>query len=177
MPEGSRDPWLVELDRRFPSGPTPDEAGWDAAVRARLEAADLATDDPDRPSGTTSDAAGWERRRRPIAAAIHRDGTFLDVGCANGLLLETLTAWTAAQSDRIEPDALDDSATIAALARRRVPHWADRIVVGNVIDWEPLFRFDVVRTERDDVPLHCWRELSIVTRGHHLLPRSSTSRS
>ena len=34
-----------------------------------------------------------ERARRPIVSAIDRDGTFLDVGCANGLLMESLATW------------------------------------------------------------------------------------
>jgi hypothetical protein len=37
-------------------------------------------------SGFGGDEARWERARRPIISAIDCDGTFLDVGCANGLL-------------------------------------------------------------------------------------------
>ena len=35
--------------------------------------------------------------------AIHRSGDFIDIGCANGLLLETLTAWARHEGfDRAE---------------------------------------------------------------------------
>ena len=41
---------------------------------------------------------------------------------------------------------------IAALARRRLPHWADRILVGNALDWIPTQPFDFVRTGLEYVP-------------------------
>lgn len=97
--------------------------------------------------------------RRPIAAAIHRDGTFLDVGCANGLLMETLTAWTMEDGHNIELYGLDYSERITPLARQRLPQWADRIFAGNVIDWLPPFQFDFVRTELEYVSPHRQREL------------------
>lgn len=132
--------------------PPSDEAAWYATLRRRLESGYLATPDPRRGSGVDGDEAYWERARRPIAAAIHRDGTLLDVGCANGLLMESLAAWAAAAGHRVEPHGLDFSAALAALARRRLPHWADRIYVGNVVDWQPPSRFDFVRTELVYVP-------------------------
>jgi len=39
-----------------------------------------------------------------------------------------------------------------ALARSRLPGWADRISVGNVITWDPPQQFDYVRTELVYVP-------------------------
>src|SRR5215470_9284563 len=78
-------------------------------------------------SGSGGGLARWQRKRRVIAAAFDHDGTWLDVGCANGLLMETLRDWTAAKGVRIDPYGLDLSARIAARARLRLPHWADRI--------------------------------------------------
>lgn len=155
----TRAPRLIELDARYLRGPQPDEAGWYAALRGLLEEAYLATDDSCLQSGTRSNAARWERGRRPIAAAIHRDGAFLDVACANGLLMETLTEWAKADGHHSEPYGLDFSEAIAALARQRLPQWADRIFVGNVIDWQPPFGFDFVRTELEYVPPHRQPEL------------------
>ena len=36
---------------------------------------------------------------------------------------------------------------LVELARRRLPHWADRIFLGDCLSWEPPRRFDFVRTE------------------------------
>jgi len=146
-----REPWLVEIDRVL-DGPEPDEAAWYAAVGRTLEDAYLATDDSYAQSGMRGDAARWERGRRPVTAAIDRDGTFLDVGCANGLLMESVQAWAEVDGYAVEPYGLDHSTRLAALARQRLPRWADRIFVGNAIDWAPPFRFDFVRTELVYVP-------------------------
>jgi trans-aconitate methyltransferase len=73
--------------------------------------------------------------------------SFLDVGCANGHLMESMARWAG-----VEPYGLDISPELAELARRRLPRWADRIWVGNALDWRPPRRFDVVRTAIDYVP-------------------------
>jgi hypothetical protein len=90
--------------------------------------------------------------RRMLASAFDRDGTWLDIGCANGLLMETLTRWTAEKGVRIEPYGLDLSARIVEAARARLPQWADRIFAGNVMSWEPPMRFDYATVIADAVP-------------------------
>ena len=129
-----------------------DERAWYEQVRDLIEGAYLSSDNPRDQSGFGGDAAHWERRRRVLVEAIDRDGTILDVGCANGLLMETLVAWAAARGRRLEPYGLDISPKLAALARARLPAWADHIFVGNVIEWEPSRPFNYVRTELEYVP-------------------------
>lgn len=119
-----------------------------------LEEAYLGAEDPRGGSGFRGDQVRWERARRPIASAIDRNGIFLDVGCANGLLMESLAAWAGEDGFSIEPYGLDLIPSLAALARERLPHWAERIFVGNVMDWRPPLRFDFVRTELEYVPRH-----------------------
>ena len=68
----------------------------------------------------------WEGKRRVIACAFDRSGSWLDVGCANGLLMETLEAWVAESGHRIEPYGLELSQRIAERARKRLPRWATR---------------------------------------------------
>jgi len=80
---------------------------------------------------------------------IDAEGSFLGPGRANRHLLKCLVEWAPC---RIEPYGLDLSPALAKLARRRVPHWADRIFVGNALTWEPPMRLDVVRTELVYVP-------------------------
>jgi predicted pyridoxine 5'-phosphate oxidase superfamily flavin-nucleotide-binding protein/SAM-dependent methyltransferase len=107
----------------------------------------LADGDVYRGSGHSGDAATWEQGRRPIAEAVDRPGTFLDIGCANGLLMESLAEWAG-----VEPYGLDFAPQLVEAARRRLPQWADRIWVGDALTWEPPRRFDFVRTELVYVP-------------------------
>src|SRR5919197_774439 len=116
----------------------------------------LASDDPRAQSGFRGDEARWALHRRPILAAIDRDGSLLDVGCANGHLLESLVAWSP---HRLEPYGLDFSSRLVALARDRLPHWRDRFFFGDVLEWTPPQRFDFVRTELVYVPPERRREL------------------
>jgi hypothetical protein len=108
-----------------------------------FERAYLRTDDPRAQSGFHGSAERWEAARRPIVEAIDCNGTFLDVGCANGLLMESVVAWS---DHDLEPYGLDFAPGLVELARRRLPRWADRIWLGDVATWTPPFRFEFVHT-------------------------------
>lgn len=136
-----------------------DDEGWHRAMAELVVPAYLAGDNPRAQSGHGGDEARWEQARRLLVDAIDRDGTFLDVGCANGLLMESVRSWAADDGLSIEPYGLDISPELAALARSRLPHWADRIFAGNVLHWQPPRRFDFVRTGLDCVPRRRRREL------------------
>ncbi len=125
------------------------DEGWFEGMVAVFEGAYLAEESPRAQSGFGGDEARWEVARRPIADAVDRDGSFLDIGCANGHLLECVVRWAP---HRIEPYGLDFAPAVAELARKRLPQWADRIFVGNALTWEPPQRFDFVRTELVYVP-------------------------
>src|SRR5207237_8538431 len=71
-----------------------------------------ATHDPRRQSGFGGDEERWEAARRPIVEAIGRDGSFLDVGCANGYLLESIVRWS---EHDVDPHGLDFSARLVEL--------------------------------------------------------------
>ena len=129
-----------------------DEEGWHAAVLAIIEPAYLGAATPQAQSGHSGDATRWEQARRFVLDAVDGDGTFLDVGCANGLLMESVQAWAAEDGHTVEPYGVEISAPIADLARRRCPQWADRIWTANVLNWRPPRRFDFVRTGLDYVP-------------------------
>lgn len=103
-------------------------------------------------SGKHGDAADWELSRRLVVRALHRDGTFLDLGCANGLLMESVARWAAAGGRVIDPYGLDASARLVALARRRLPQWEDHLYLGDALTWSPPHRFDFVHTMVDLVP-------------------------
>jgi SAM-dependent methyltransferase len=136
-----------------------DEAEWHRRIAAVITPAYLAADTPWGQSGKTGDAARWELARSLIAE-VARPGTFLDVGCASGYLMECMVRWCGAAGIACEPYGLDLAPELAELARRRLPHWRDRIFTGNALDWSPPQRFDVVRTCLDYVPGRRRRDLA-----------------
>jgi SAM-dependent methyltransferase len=117
----------------------------------------LAGTNPRAQSGFGRGERDWERYRRIVTAPIDKDGTFLDVGCANGLLMESVVKWAVDDGHVIEPYGVDISPKLADLARSRLPHWKERIFVGNALTWSPPIRFDFVRTEMVYVPRHLRR--------------------
>jgi SAM-dependent methyltransferase len=139
-----------------------DDERWHALNTAPLEPAYLAAVDPRGQSGFRGDAARWTAARRVIAQAIDRDGAFLDIGCANGHLLETLVGWAHDDGHAIEPWGLDISRALVDLARARLPDWSKQLLVGDALTWTPPRRFDYVRTELVYVPE--WRRAAYVRR-------------
>ncbi len=135
------------------------EDDWYREVAAVITPAYLAGDNPRAQSGKSGDDVQWTHARSLIADAIDRNGTFLDVGCASGYLMECMQRWARERGKVVEPNGLDIAPELAALARSRLPHWAERIFVGNVIDWQPPLRFDFVRTGLEYVPLRRQRDL------------------
>jgi len=136
-----------------------DEEGWYREVAAVITPAYLAADNPRAQSGQSGDDAHWTQARGLIADAIDRSGTFLDVGCASGYLMECMQRWCTERGCAIEPYGLDIAPELADLARRRLPHWSDRIYVGNALYWEPPMRFDYVRTGLEYVPIRRRKDL------------------
>jgi hypothetical protein len=129
-----------------------DQRAWNERTRALLEDAYLRATTGPGGAGCSRDAKGWEHVRRPIAEAFDRSGTWLDVGCANGYLLETLPAWVSERGITVEPFGLELIPSVADLARSRLPHLADRIYTGDVTEWEPPRRWTFVTVLTDAVP-------------------------
>jgi 2-polyprenyl-3-methyl-5-hydroxy-6-metoxy-1,4-benzoquinol methylase len=123
--------------------------------RRYLERAYLRAATPEGGSGFGRDAGAWRKAREAIVEGIRRNGSFLDVGCANGLLMESVVAWAAERGLTIEPYGIDLAPGLVDLARRRLPQWAARIWAGNAIDWHPPdgLRFDYVHALLDFVPV------------------------
>jgi SAM-dependent methyltransferase len=121
-------------------------------VRTILETAYTAHEEPWRQSGMSGPYERWEALRRPVAECVQHSGSFLDIGCANGYLLECLLAWTAERGLRIDPHGLDISEKLLAFARARLPDHAHQLYLGNAFTWGPPRRFDFVRTELVYVP-------------------------
>jgi SAM-dependent methyltransferase len=129
-----------------------DDATWTRDGGRLLEEHYLRAPTPEGQSGKLGTAADWELARRVVVRPIDHDGTFLDLGCANGLLMESVHRWAAADGRHVEPYGLDLSERLVALARSRLPLWHDRFFVGDALTWSPPRRFDFVHTMADLVP-------------------------
>ncbi len=117
-----------------------------------LEKAYLAESDPIRGSGFAGGPERWRREREPLLDAVEGDGDLLDVGCANGYLLECLVEWARERGSELVPYGVDNGARLIERARTRLPHWASHFYVGNAWDWPPPRRFHYVYTLYDCVP-------------------------
>ncbi len=127
-------------------------SAWFAANQNLLEDAYTADVEPWKQSGFSSPQKRWEMCRKPIADCIDLPGSFLDIGCANGYLLECLINWTASRNLQIQPYGLDISSKLVELAKQRLPRFANHIFVGNAWTFLPLIKFDFVRVEVVYVP-------------------------
>jgi SAM-dependent methyltransferase len=146
---------IAEIDARLERGQI-DEAEWHAAMARLIVPHYLAADTPWGGSGKQGTYEDWEYSRSLIAHAIDRDGSFLDVGCANGYLLESLPDWTP---QRLDLYGLDVAPELVDLARRRLPGLASHIEAGNALNWQPGRCFDFARANLDAVPSHRRRQL------------------
>jgi SAM-dependent methyltransferase len=142
---------VAAIDRDLAAGRI-DEAGWFAAMQALITPAYLAGANPRAQSGHSGDERRWRAARSLVSDAFDRDGTFLDVGCASGHLMETVREWAGERGLVIEPYGLDISPELVALARRRLPEWHNRIWEGNALHWRPPRRFTYVRSSLEYVP-------------------------
>lgn len=146
---------VQRIDERLADGEI-DESQWHREMQALVLPAYLAAETPWQQSGKSGTADDWEWSRSLIADAVDGPGTFLDVGCANGYLMECLPRWATVQ---VEPYGVDISPELVELARRRLPQWRDRLWVGNALSWKPPRRFTYVRTGLEYVPRHRRAEL------------------
>ena len=117
-----------------------------------LEPSYLQHDDPILQSGFGGGVLRWRAEREPILDAVTADGDFLDIGCANGYLLECLMKWGMERGFKIIPYGLDIGPRLILLARKRLPHFENNFFVGNAWDWQPQRQFRYVYTLCDYVP-------------------------
>jgi hypothetical protein len=130
-----------------------DVEAWDRRTAERLERAYLSAGAGPGGSGSRETSEGaWRAKRQHLCVPMDGDGTWLDVGCANGHLLATLPAWCAERGISIEPYGLELLPPLAELARSLHPGLADRIWTGSVMTWTPPRRFTYVMALDDQVP-------------------------
>jgi ubiquinone/menaquinone biosynthesis C-methylase UbiE len=133
-----------------------DRRAWFAELRRQTRAFYLSDPgNPYRMSGRSTGVERWELKRRCIADAIDAPGAFMDIGCANGLLLESLQSWTP---HALVPHGIDFVPELIDHARARHPGFEANFRVGNVWDWDPDREYDYVRTNLEYVPADDWPE-------------------
>lgn len=139
---------VAAIDDAYARGEIDDDA-WHRSMAALVVPSYLAGD-VRAGSGHAGSAADWDYSRGILADLVDRDRpiALLDIGCANGLLMESVRRWCP----NVEPFGLDIAPALADLARQRLPHWADRIFEGNALHWTAPRRFDIARTGLEYVP-------------------------
>jgi len=121
-----------------------------------LESAYLESDDPMVQSGFSGGRGRWVSERSPLVKAIDRDGDFLDVGCANGLLAEDVVIWAAERGFSLTPHGIDLGIGLVELARGRLPSFSENFFVADAWAWEPGRRWAFVYTVLDLAPADLW---------------------
>jgi SAM-dependent methyltransferase len=156
---------------------------WFDSMRRDFKRWYLASDDPWRQSGWGSTPERWRRAREVILSAVERSGTFLDVGCANGLLLECLVAWAGERGIVIEPHGIDLVPELVELARKRLPASLPNLATANAFTWKPLRRYDYAHLLLEVAPPSTHREFlrrifdTAIARGGRLIVSNYGSRS
>jgi hypothetical protein len=126
---------------------------WDRRTAALLEDAYVAAGAGPGGSGSRDPSEGaWRAKRQHLAVPMDEDGTWLDIGCANGHLLITLPTWAAERGVTVEPHGLELLPRVAELARSLHPRLAGSIWTGSVMSWAPPARFRYVTAPDDVVP-------------------------
>jgi SAM-dependent methyltransferase len=123
-----------------------------------LEDAYLESDDPLVRSGFHGGRERWVAERSPLVDGINKDGDFLDVGCANGLLAEDVVTWARENGHEIVPHGVDLGARLVDLARERLPEHAANFVVADAWTWKPDRRWTFVYSLLDLSPEELWCE-------------------
>jgi SAM-dependent methyltransferase len=112
----------------------------------------LEHDDPIRQSGFGGGEVRWRQEREPILEAIDSSGDILDIGCANGYLLECLIKWGEKRHLKLTPHGIDISEQLIDLARKRLPDYSRNFYAANAWDWMPPLKYKYVYALYDCVP-------------------------
>ncbi len=134
-----------------------------------LETAYLQHNDPIRQSGFSGGADRWRTERSPLLQAVDSDGDFLDLGCANGYLLESVVGWAMERGFTLNPHGVDMNPLLIQEAIRRFPNKAHQFWVANAWGWMPPKRFKWVYAIWDLVPIEM-----LATLANHLIQSALT---
>jgi SAM-dependent methyltransferase len=143
---------------------------WFLSLQKTLEDIYLKQVEPWKQSGHSGPYERWVSLRKPVADCVDKSGLFLDIGCANGYLLECCMEWTAERHIDIVPYGVDISEKLVELAKQRLPQYKDNFFIGNAFYWLPPMRFDFVRMELVYVPAEYEKQYIEFLLKNHLNP-------
>jgi SAM-dependent methyltransferase len=120
---------------------------WFNSLKKDIEESYLRHKDPWKQAGFMLTEEAWTACRKPIADCLEKSGTFLDIGCANGYLVESILKWTSERGLNITPYGIDLSEKLIVRARERLPQYSSNLNAGDALNWSNPIKFDYVRTE------------------------------
>ena len=118
-----------------------------------LESAYLRHRDPIKQSGFSGGADRWRTERFPLLDAVDGDGDFIDLGCANGHLLQSVLGWASERGIDLTPYGIDLNPRLLQETMKRFPDKPDHFWVANAWGWLPPKRFRWVYAIWDLVPI------------------------
>jgi hypothetical protein len=104
----------------------------------------LTHDNPRGQSGHGGDEYSYMFRHLPIIECLNRSGSFCDVGCANGHLMEMTHKWATVIGFELQMFGVDISEGLIELAIKRLPEWRENFYVANRYFWKPEIKFDYI---------------------------------
>jgi len=104
----------------------------------------LSQDNPRAQSGHSGDEFHYLFSHLQIIDAVYKNGTFCDIGCANGHLMEMVHKWAAGIGFDLQMYGVEISEGLLELAQKRLPQWHDRFFLGNSFYWKPEYKFDYI---------------------------------
>lgn len=132
--------------------PLDELCAYHAAMKRRIYNSYMQSSTPWGQSGFSGPEERWCACRRPVADCLTQSGRFLDIGCANGYLLECVLKWTRERRLTIVPYGIDIVDDLVRMAKKRLARYAQNIELADAFRWKPATRFDYVRTEFLYVP-------------------------
>lgn len=94
----------------------------------------------------------WVAQRYFITKAIHKSGTILDIGCANGFLLRCLKEWS---SYKLEPYGIDSDSSLIKQAKEIFHLQSTNFIVKDISE----FKGDGLPTQYDFVYWNVWDDI------------------
>ena len=106
----------------------------------------LSQDNPRAQSGHGGDEYHYLFSHLQIIDAINKNGTFCDIGCANGHLMEMVYKWAGGIGFDLRMFGIDISERLVEFAQGRLPQWHNNFFIGNAHKWKPEQKFDYIHT-------------------------------